>query len=95
MNQLNIQNPNSIQSAIANPKFAISPNPVTNELNITVDESLTGALLNIYNITGAQVSKFLVLNSKSQIDCTAFPYGIYVAEIRTATGSERVKWVKM
>ena len=76
-------------------KFSISPNPATNQLNITIDESLVGSTLNIYNQTGAVVQSVLLSTVNGQLSTEALPAGMYVAEVKGNYATARQRWVKM
>ncbi len=84
-----------ISEGYANPQFTISPNPTTTQLNITIDETLTGAQLNIYSITGALVKTELLLTVNSQLSTVNLPSGVYIAEVKTREVSIKRRWVKM
>ena len=73
----------------------IYPNPATNQLNITIDASLIGAQLNIYNVTGSlmQSTQLQIVNSTFEIQ--NLPTGMYVAVIKTKEASVMKRWVKM
>jgi len=76
-------------------QFSLSPNPATNQLNITFDENIVGAQLNIYNTTGALVQSTKLETQNLKLETANFSSGVYIAELKTATGSQCVKWVKM
>ena len=73
----------------------VYPNPATDQLNISIDETLLGAQLNIYDVAGALVLQSKIQNLKSKIDCSAYPSGVYIAEIKTGNAVARRRWVKM
>lgn len=83
------------QFAIQNPQFSLFPNPTTNQLNITIDESLVGAQLNIYSVTGALVQTAQLQTQHAAFNTQQFPSGVYIAEIKTRDASIKRKWVKM
>ena len=76
-------------------KFIIFPNPATSQLNITIDESLLGAQLNIYDVTGFLIKQEKLKDQSSKLEIQNMPTGVYVAEVKTATGLQKIKWVKM
>jgi hypothetical protein len=82
-------------SEISLPDVRLYPNPVANELNITVDESLVGAQLNIYNINGELLRGSQVQTLKFKLKTDNLPVGLYIAEIKTKEASVRRRWVKM
>ncbi len=85
--------------------ITIYPNPATTQLNITIGETLTGAQLNIYNLTGALVQTGRLLTVNSQLSTVNLPSGVYIAEVSFAcrscaqAGTKEVsikrRWVKM
>jgi len=88
--------------AIQNPQFNIFPNPATTELNIQIDETLLGAQLNIYNITGALMQTATLDIQHSAFNIQQFPSGVYIAEINPPAGragtkeaSVKRRWIKM
>ncbi len=68
----------------------VYPNPADSRLFIETDKEVVE--INTYNITGNMVSTSKQLR---YIDVSQFSAGIYIAEIKTAEGSVRIKWVKM
>jgi hypothetical protein len=84
-----------IQPSIAHPQFSIYPNPATTQLNISVDQALRGAQLNVYDVTGALVHSTKLETTNLKLETVRFANGVYIAEVKTTTGSQRVKWVKM
>ncbi len=75
--------------------FSLSPNPATTQLNITIDETLTGAQLNIYDITGALVQSTVLQIPNSKLQIPNLPTGVYIAEVKTKEVSVKKRWVKM
>ncbi len=81
--------------------FTIYPNPATNQLNISIDESLTGAQLNIYNVTGSLVQSAQLQIANSKFEIQNLPNGVYVAVVTTPKSPNgdfntvMRRWVKM
>jgi alpha-L-arabinofuranosidase len=62
--------------------YIVSPNPVTDELNITVNvQSLYKAHLKIYNCNGMLIYSNKLTGHKSNIDFIKFPAGLYLVVI--------------
>ncbi len=88
---------------ILNPKssFSLTPNPATNQLNISIDESLVGAQLNIYNVTGSSVQSAQLQIANSTFEIQNLPSGVYVAVVTTPKSPKgdfntvMRRWVKM
>lgn len=69
--------------------FTLSPNPVTNQLNIT--SSVPIQEVNIYNTAGQ-----LVLQTKQTgIDVGNLSKGVYIAQLKTKDANHMRKWIKM
>ena len=83
------------EPGLINPGFTISPNPATNQINITIDESLVGSTLNIYNLTGELVQTELLSTVNRQLSTESLPPGVYIAEVKTKQGNMNKRWVKM
>lgn len=77
------------------PSINIYPNPATNRLNVSIDENLEGAQLNIYNITGSLVQSTQLQIQNSEFEIQNLTPGVYIAEIITKEGSAMHRWVKM
>ncbi len=90
---LSVRNTNSI--------IRISPNPATNQLNISIDESLVGVQLNIYNVTGSLVQSAQLQIVNSTFEIQNLPNGVYVAVVTTPKSPKgdfntvMRRWVKM
>lgn len=96
MSQLNILNPTGIQESSITPwQFAIFPNPATNQLNVTIDEELIGAQLNIYDITGSLVQTGKLETKNLSLNTSNFSCGVYLAEIKGNDVNVKRRWVKM
>jgi len=75
--------------------IAVYPNPATDQVNITVDESLINAQLNIYNATGALMHTTKLETSNLKLETVNYPTGVYIAEIKTKELSVKRRWIKM
>ncbi len=84
-----------IEETRSNDLFNLYPNPTTTQLNIEIDESLTGAQLNIYDVTGSLIQTGKLEIRNSQFEIRNLPSGVYIAEIKTKDTSVKNRWVKM
>lgn len=75
--------------------FELFPNPSIDQLNITVDESLTNAQLNLYNLSGALVQTEQLQAASTIINTANYASGVYIVEIKTIATSVKRKWIKM
>ncbi len=64
-------------------KVSVSPNPTSNNVNITLDSKLSGAFnVNIMDVTGKTVyTNSLEANSTMNVDVTSFAKGVYFVKI--------------
>lgn len=84
-----------LESVTYNERVALFPNPATSQLNISIDETLLGAQLNIYNTAGVLVRSTQLETVNSKLETSQLANGIYIAEIKLKDTVQRVKWVKM
>jgi hypothetical protein len=78
--------------------IAVYPNPVTNTLTIDIPKAAVGtkqeAVIEITSIQGQLIKTFIATSSKTNIDVSALPGGVYVVEVKTGKGVEVKKFVK-
>ncbi len=75
---------------LSNKNMKISPNPVTDELNLIDAQNVES--LTVYAIDGTQVK---VQNSKSnRLDVSALSNGMYILSVKTANGTTQLKFAK-
>ncbi len=70
----------------------IFPNPATNSLTLTLSKGEGTA--SIYNVLGQVVYTAKITNSKTAIDISTYPKGVYFININNATQSINRKFVK-
>ncbi len=78
------------------PSFQLSPNPVTDILNIKLNSRTTRGEIRLLNLYGQEVRRLLVMNgiSNYQLDLTSLPSGYYIAAlINEGVILEREKFV--
>ena len=68
-----------------NSGFSISPNPVTDNIQIFISEYLFDKSIEIYNITGIKVFEENVNNTIMQINIESLPAGVYFIRIGNET----------
>jgi hypothetical protein len=80
---------------IAINRFTITPNPATNQIAISANQSFTNASITIYSITGQTIFTVKNINSKEQIiDISKFANGVYYVEMKQLTSKEIAKFIK-
>ncbi len=83
----------AMPSAIANPQFAIYPNPATNTLHINTN--LTGAVqYQIYNALGALVQTNKTTAPNFTTDISSLASGIYFLKLKTETAEAVTRFIK-
>ena len=70
---------------------SIYPNPATNTITI---ENPEGAVIEITNIQGQVVKTLASTSSKTNIDVSTFPSGVYFVKVKTEIGIEVKKFIK-
>ena len=65
--------------------FELYPNPATNTVTITVDESMIGSTATITDVTGRKVAAVQLNIQHSQLNITNFPSGLYFICIGNST----------
>jgi hypothetical protein len=71
--------------------LSVFPNPVTNIVTI---KAPSNAQVEIYNVEGQQVQSFIAACSKTKIDVSAFPSGVYLIKAINENGIAVIKFVK-
>ncbi len=64
----------------------IYPNPTGSKLFISIDQELTGAILEITNINGKIQTTKVLSNQESCIDMSSYSKGIYIYTVKNNTG---------
>jgi len=72
----------------------IAPNPVSNILNIKIPEGQQASVVDIYNIHGVPMNRFLVTGSNLSIDTNQWLPGIYLINWTGSQGSKTYKVIK-
>jgi hypothetical protein len=84
--------------AVKQKNIIVYPNPATNTLTIETLQAAVGnmqsALIEITNIQGQLVKTFMATGSKTSIDVSSFPPGVYFIEVKSEKGAEVQKFIK-
>lgn len=75
-----------------NASFKYYPNPVSNILNVSYSEEISG--LKLYNLVGQQLLVKKANATQTQIDMTQLPAGTYLLEVTSGTKVKTVKVIK-
>ncbi len=90
---ININNTNI--DYIYNTQYTVFPNPTNASLNIQSTKKLSNATIKLYNITGQIILQKTNLSGDNfTVDLSEYAKGIYILEISSSEGVERVKVVK-
>ena len=92
----NIADINNIGFAfIYNTKYNVFPNPTNSQLTIQSTKKLSNTTIKLYNITGQLITQKTNLSGDNfTVDLADYAKGIYIFEISSLEGVERVKVVK-
>lgn len=91
-------NPKSIEIVGEVVPFSISPNPSSNFVNVTLNETFNKAAINLYSIDGKLIYtsqlQSTIANSVFQLDMTQFPAGTYIIEVIGDNRKGTAKFIK-
>jgi hypothetical protein len=73
--------------------LSVSPNPTSDILRIAVDEPILAST--ILTLAGTPVWTSTAIVSGQDISVAGLPVGMYLLKVRTARGTQVVKWAKM
>ena len=82
-----------ISSPNSSPAFSISPNPGINSITITIDETMLGSTLTIYDITGKKMTTAQLSTVNRQLSTENFASGIYFVTLENEKGRTTKKLV--
>ena len=82
---------NSINEIVTNNDIKIYPNPTINELSI---ESPQSAVIGIINIQGQLIKTITAIGTKTNIDVSDLPSGLYIVKVQTTKGMSVSKFIK-
>ncbi|MBT0608302.1 S8 family peptidase [Aequorivita echinoideorum] len=75
-------------------QFALFPNPVSNELNISFPKSSENAQLSLYNVLGERILQTEISLNKNRIDVSYLKSGMYIASITSNNKTTSYKIIK-
>ena len=75
-------------------QFALYPNPVTTQINISFPKSIENAELSLYNILGERVLQTQISAVKNTIDVSGLTSGMYIAAIESNNKKTSFKIIK-
>lgn len=84
-------NPSALNKVNFTPEVKLYPNPSINTLTI---ECSPQSIIEIINTQGQQVKTYTATGSKTCLDVTALPSGLYIVEVKTKNGITIHKFVK-
>lgn len=77
-------------------RITLFPNPANEEFSLRLDSPGTIELISIYNVSGVLINKFDPGSgiTKTKINCSSYPSGLYFVKIETGNGSATAKFIK-
>ena len=84
----------SIEDEMLENNFAIYPNPVTTQVNISFPKVYSEATFTIYNVLGEQVKQSRISSQNNQVDVSYMSAGVYIATIETGNKKTSFKLIK-
>jgi hypothetical protein len=81
-------------SEASNPKFQYYPNPVQNDLNISISNDALPAMLNVFTIDGRLMESINVTASRQTIALGHLSEGVYTIQIQSPQGISSSKFIK-
>ena len=70
------------------------PNPVTNKLNININNSLLGVYAKIYSLLGQELHSLILNEKQNTVDLSNYQKGIYLINIENKKGTNTYKFIK-
>ena len=84
----------SIEDEMLQENFALYPNPVTTDVNISFPENYSEATFIIYNVLGEQVKQARISRNNNRVDVSYLSAGVYIATIQTENKKTSFKLIK-
>ena len=75
-------------------EFAVYPNPVKDQISVSSTADLENAQLSIYNTAGALVKTVQLNNGQNTINVGNLASGMYVMEVKSASQTGKLKFIK-
>lgn len=74
--------------------FAVYPNPVNSEVNISFPKSIDQADFTLYNVLGKRIMQAKVTPLKNRLDVSELPSGMYIASVTSNNKTTSFKIIK-
>ena len=74
--------------------IVLYPNPVTNKLNININDSLLGVSAKIYSLLGQELYSLILDEKQNTVDLSNYQKGIYLINIENKKGTKTYKFIK-
>jgi len=84
----------SIEEQMLESNFALYPNPVTTEVNISFPKNSSEATFTLYNVLGEQVKSARINKNNNRVDVAYLSAGVYIATIQTGKQKTSFKLIK-
>ena len=84
----------SIEDEMLENNFAIYPNPVTTQVNISFPKDYSEAIFTIYNVLGEQVKQSRISSQNNQVDVSYMSAGVYIVTIQSGNKKTSFKLIK-
>ena len=85
-----------IESNITNTKMLVYPNPASDVLNISINNtSFKNSIISIFNISGNEVLNSIMNGASTQLNIESLSNGVYFVKVKNENGFDRtVKFIK-
>lgn len=84
----------SVEEQIQDYHFALYPNPVSNQINISFPKNSESAEFKLYNILGEKILQTNISTLKNSIDVSGLSSGMYIASITSNNKTTSYKIIK-
>jgi hypothetical protein len=81
-------------SELKNKTFSISPNPVSEFINVKLENKIEEGIIHIYNSLGKHIKSLKINGNNNQIDIRELEAGIYVLVVKTEKNLYSKKFIK-
>jgi len=83
-----------VQEEALQQRFAVYPNPVTKNVNISFPKNIEKAQFVLYNVLGKKVLDTQITAMENKVDLSLYPSGIYIATVITDDNKSSFKLIK-
>jgi hypothetical protein len=84
----------SVEEQMQDTQFALYPNPVSNQINISFPKNADSAEFALYNILGEKILQKNITTLRNSIDVSALSSGMYIASITSNNKTTSYKIIK-